>query len=316
MADIVYPTTFTIDGPWLIDADRLQEFDQLLARELSALTLTEKQISEKVGATIERTKAGYPALREADSEIAKIRAREEQSLKKNEPSRKLTVQLGGGKTLAAESFADAARHPEVVNAVPRGFRLTIDRPLGFRCDLSVEDRRLRLSLYGTNAEEARSLFDTLRLWAEKTKAATLERLWVKATGFGVHWGLWFIIVSAASEIIIHPSASPYKEQAHRLLSKGLLPNEQLKALELLLALESNYDPHPYLPAWFSVVVLVGLLLCILLSVRPNVVLALGKGVSRVNLWRWWVRVVFVSVPLFLFSTVASVFIKRFVETTL
>jgi hypothetical protein len=97
----------------------------------------------------------------------------------------------------------------------------------------------------------------------------------------------------------------YKTEAAKLLSKGLSSSDQLKATEIMLALASDYSPaqaHATLPGWYWLLTIGGLGLCLILSFPPNCVIGLGAGEGRLHRWEVWLKFVFYSVPVFLFTT--------------
>lgn len=230
-------------------------------------------------------------------------------------SRQLTLLLKDKKRLMSETFEQAGRHLGIAAEAPVGFELQLQAG-DIRCSLSIEEGytpRLDLRVATAERSEGNELFAALRQWIDGVKPTAGQRWWVKLQG--LQWFVWFswLIVTLFIEAAI-ASSSPYEEAAHKLLAHGLERADQLKALQILLALSSDYQPQGsaglHLHAWFWVSLVAGLISCILLSIQPRVCIGLGKGETRVRRWRRWMSFVFFSIPSFVFLAIASFFANR------
>jgi|ERR1051326_1514760 len=98
----------------------------------------------------------------------------------------------------------------------------------------------------------------------------------------------------------------YQAQAVELLQKGVNPQNEIKAIEILLALQSDYRNQQIPPSKpsgrFWLFLVVGGLLCLALSFPPELVVGLGKGEKELARWQSWIKFVSITVPAFLAST--------------
>jgi hypothetical protein len=131
-------------------------------------------------------------------------------------------------------------------------------------------------------------------------------VWNWVASHQIQWAIWVSVVYASSTILREKGNSPYADAAHKLLDKGIDSKDLTKALELMLALESDYRPmnSTGIPRWFLLVAFGGLFVCIALSIHPHIEVGLGKGRARLRHWNLWVRFVALTIPLFVVSTAA------------
>jgi hypothetical protein len=273
MADLTYPTDLDLAGPWLVTAEQLEALDEIVEREWGALqTSVESRLSK----------------------------------------RSVAILLKDGKRLSGRTFKEASAHPEVVTSRVIGLGMELSNG-ETRCFFSLGgplNKNLRLSVSGTNQQSRERLFSQLRYWVTDCQAPGWQRAWNWVASEGFQWLLWWIVVSVSwiilAEIMAGKGDSHYIDAAHKLLAKGLDSKDLTKALELILALESHYQPtnSTEIPIWILLVTFGGLLVCIALSIRPRIEVGLGKGKARLRLWNLWMRFVAVTLPLFVVATVA------------
>lgn len=224
--------------------------------------------------------------------------------------RDVKVLLKDDKKLSAKTFEDAARHPEIAASRIAEIEMVLSNS-ETSSSLSVGGRwtkNLRLSVTGANQQDRERLFIALRNWVIDCQAPTWQRAWSWAASHWIQWFTWWVVIAGlSSQLLPGKQYSPYIDEAHQLLTKGIGDKDLPKALEIILALESGYGVRSS-PSGnallFFLVAIGGLLVCIAVSIYPRVEVGLGKGRIRIRIWTWWMRFVVVSVPLFVFSTVA------------
>ena len=108
-------------------------------------------------------------------------------------------------------------------------------------------------------------------------------------------------------VALLPSASRdidqlVRSQAQEILRDGLTQEELLQAVELLLISTAKWAPnfkHGSVPAWYLIVLAGGLAVSIMLSIRPKVVIGIGRGQPILERWRLWLKFVGVALPAFI-----------------
>lgn len=158
-----------------------------------------------------------------------------------------------------------------------------------------------------NIPEARELFVSLKQWMATVAPPKWLHFWRRFVG--LQWLIWIIAIV----VIVVTAGDPkeqakrtYQQQAHELLKDGLTQENQLKATETLLALQSGYVPSNQsarTPGWFLFLLFGGFLVCIASSILPSAVLGIGRGQDRIKFWRKWIWLVFIAVPSFVFLNI-------------
>lgn len=289
MTELSFPTRFKARGPWLLDSVQLQRLE-------AAVDEFVQQEPTNFAAL-----AGRPAV----------------------PVRSLTVLLSRGRELQVESFKHAFVHAGFQDEVPVGlvYRLKLgdtqavvrisadadkerDRPAsplpgslavtqeskGEELEIEVLPRATRLS---------QELFGVLKRWAEDVEPPVLQRWLSKARPaarviLGVM--LFLGLVSFFSPTTDYKQL--YKEEAHKILKEGVNQSNQQRAIELLLALQTDYSPPVQEQRRFGAVsprfVIIAVLSAIV-AITPRICLGFWRGKRRLRLWRNWMNLFYVTI---------------------
>jgi len=306
VARLSFPTEGKVPPPVLIDASQLEALDRLLDEHTHKLRLErEQRISELVNTEInERVVQGILKEDRIENETPRIRESVARLHSLEREIRSVTIYLPQGKEVEGNRFADATSHP-------LGEKET---PLGFLLLLKVGEVKARVSVAGpwreglyidvepNDAEIAQELYGALRNWASDVEPPKWQQIWcVLRSLFGwllylwIAMGLVFIPLSNRGEA----GKNVQKAEARKLLANGINPGSQQRALELLLAIESDYDPGiPTLSlgrrywGYFALGAMVLGAACIC----PQISIGILNGKQRVRRWRLWIKTVTVTVP--------------------
>lgn len=244
MPELLYPTSVRLGGPWLISSAQLEAFDQIVDQQVPRLEASiERHVSEK----LEEYSNNFEGknLRE-DDKADLLRQWDAQQRIMYKLMREVNIQLADGKTISSKTFREAATHRESEYSRMVGF----DMKLGngeTRRELSLHRlcaSTLQLSVYGDDNQDRQDLFTALRQWVSDIQAPDWQRMWIGLTNFGVQWFIALIGLVIIRFVYITPSA-PYVEAAHALVAKGLTPKDVTKAIEIILALQSRYNPSAW-----------------------------------------------------------------------
>jgi hypothetical protein len=321
MPQVTYPTRTRIKAPILLTAEALRRLDESLAEQLPTLR---KQQEDLVPETVaERLRSSLGSLNLSEERIEEKRQQftdeaKEELLRNTFTS--LAIHFSDGSRLDAKSFSEASDHPQVSQNIATGFVLEV-RCGAITATLETDyDDDLTLSVSPSNYEPARNLYSSLNRWLRSVKSPRWQQLWktiVISSTFV--WLIWIVVLFAAAGIASDLGAkASYKEQAHKLIDQGVTPDKQQKALEIILALESDYSGPAQGPLgrWFWVFLVSGTFVAAVLAYPPRLEVGIGRGEDRVVRWQKWLRFVFVIVPTFIASNflwpVVSDLIKRFV----
>ena len=236
-------------------------------------------------------------------------------------STSLLIHFSDGSRLEARSFDEAAAHPQALQSTVKSFALDVAcGAISARIEAgSGFDPSLAIEVSPSNYEPARTLFAALRRWARGVTPARWQQVWrsVVFTPF-IPWMVWVVLLFSVWGVSMDSQAKYYyRDQAHRLIQNGVTPDKQQKALETMLALQSEYPAPVQYPIghWFWLFLLTGTVATAILAHPPNLEVGIGRGEDRVVRWQKWMRAAFVFVPTFLASNflwpLISDFIKKY-----
>jgi len=357
MAEFIYTTSTSVRGPWLIDADKLEELDNILGEEEARLL---KRNEERLNAEVERQlqgdyvvdskmhqlklrkllrddsppKEGEEPARNAEepdreAEIEKIKGERRNEIRSNLvtrgyggylQSRSLTIRLKKNKKVIVKSFGEALREQSLSEEMPDGFTFDL-RSGDITCTIDMrQNGSLDISVSPEHLPESRELFATLQRWAGPTRPPTWQRFWMSLNP--IQWALWLCLLMV-SGLMIDDSKSHAKEafrnQAHQLLKDGISQDEQIKAIETILALQADYVPvgqQSRTPGWFMLLIFGGFAICVVLTFTPKSLIGIGRGQEAIGRWRKWMRFVFMIVPGFIFLNIIWPWLSNIISNRL
>ncbi len=311
MARLSFPTEARIPGPLLIDANQLQGLDQLIDGHIDALrrerehliaASTEKEIGELLANGLLRQdqiadKGGW--VRES---VARRLERE---------ARSVTIYLPRGKAVHAKRFAEAMSHPLGEEEAPSGFLLNlkvaaVEVRVGVNSPWSED---LRIDVDPNDVGVAQELFGALRNWASDVEAPKWQQRWSALNPvFGLLFYLWILGGLVLFPLATWSTASKdlQKSEARKLLASGINPSNQQRALELLLAIESDY--HPGAPTsslglrywgYFGL----GAIFLGAACICPKTSIGIWRGKQNVKRWRLWIKTATVTVPVLIVTSI-------------
>jgi hypothetical protein len=316
MTTFTYSTELDFRGPWLLETEALEQLHKIL--DSAWLTYQETKL-----ALIEQTVVAAAAqeARKRGRTVDDEWMREQRLLEMRRYSsdkRRVRVDLGGSKSITTETVSQAIAELAVTNELPAAMDISLQMKT-IEASVSVGGSRiwrsdsLRIRVSPESNQEARELFGALRQWAKTYQPPIWQQVWPIEPFY--HWMVWIFLVYIG--FIFLPSSSDVGKaqlsaKARELLADGLQPGEQTEALEILLRLQTGTVPNITIgfPGWFKVFFWAGLLIALILTIRPKVVLGMGRGTDAIKRWRLWLRFVGVTVPGVIFTS----FVWPFIET--
>jgi hypothetical protein len=322
MSEVIYSTKVYVKGPWLIDADALIQLDEILNDEWIRLQHRKEELLD--GEAESQIRAWrelgiYEELSEEELRQKKEKLKEEKAIVSlHKDKKEIRIYLPKSRSVVTNSFQAAFREQAIVEEMPIGFRVELQCG-EVRCEMSLKREYNELSINVTpeKSREAWELFIALRQWVVKNRAPTWQRVWSGWAGF--QWIIWVALIFLSATIIsesLDYATPEAKSRAQKLLDSGISEAEIPEAVELLLILQTKYNPgqpKPQLPSWFKVVLVGGLIACVILSIRPKVVLGIGRGMERIIWWRRWLRFVGITLPTLIFGSFVWPYIEQTVQ---
>lgn len=285
MIEIHAATSLQLRGPWLLDLDAIRDLDRILTSTLPAL---EDERDAWVYAKIKSTSAD--GLRDSQR-VEKLFPR---------PDLVYELDLGKNRILRVSSFDELRAHPGLDGENPTSFRATItfnERP--FVLSLEGNHKHLVVDVPRSSAHALKFIAD-IREWSERYGPSAVQVWWLRLRP--VFW-VFFVIAT----ILFVPSndspGEPWRSRALDFAKNGVGQEQLPEALRTLLALQVHAPPPSEAPSLRGMAVWASALLgCILLSICPSLVIGLGKGRSYIRRWRLWMKLVTISIPALIFTT--------------
>jgi hypothetical protein len=314
MARLQTPTAVEVPGPWLIEISHLLALDDIYASYIPRLEENQEvAIHEEIERRIKQhtpENASQDLARQIAERLAKG-VRETRGFVGRE--RRITVYLPGGRTLQTELFSEVINHATTTNEVP----------LGFRSSLTVEPVRIVVELRGSDLDMdvtpnidplSQEVYGALLNWVSDVQAPVWLKTWLK------YKVLALMLLSFSLLVLLlvgvgwsqQTAISYFKVEAHKLLSGGVTPANQPRAVELLLAIVSDYSGSaakgPSLRYWTTIGLLALMFPCLYFC--PRVVIGVWRGKARIKRWRIWIRMMSISIPALLISTLGMPWILK------
>ncbi len=314
MASISYPTSLKISGPWLIDEEKLKQLDNLIdvcfrkmqeETDRSINTLIDREIDQRVneGSSQQAATETVNSLRS----ILKSRIRSRPD-KKN-----TTVYLTGGRTAKGQNFAELMVLPHAQNEIPRGFRIDVSAgEMSATVSLnSTYSEDFEIEVSPTNNPLSEEIFGMLHNWVADIAPPKWQQKWLSWGEF-LPFGLWPVVILFFlfiwAENVSDGPKSNLKQEARVLLNQGINPSNEVRAMELLLSIESDYTPERVAVKWipgmhFWIYLSLAVYISIALSTCPKRAIGVWGGRELVKRKRQWIKFVSVSVPLYFATSI-------------
>jgi hypothetical protein len=294
MTKLMYSTELTIQGPWFLDADSLLRLDYILDEENRNLLIYRDKKVDRDAKEYVNTYQSKLSDTDRAEKIANLKKEYLEEIDRYEYkygiTREINVSFANGQTIVAESFNKILRDRSATDALPTLFNLDM-KCCDIHCNIALKkyhDDSLNINVSPEGVEEAIELFVILRQWAQSNYAPSWQRMWLKITSyFPFHWIAWGVVLWVAFLTMIYEATSPAEEmimtRAHQLIDSGISNTNMQEAIETLLMLHTKCYPglssssSMIFPGWVKAWTVIGLIVCIILSVKPSVIIGIGKG---------------------------------------
>ncbi len=326
MASIAYPTSASIRGPWIIDAESLLHLDRVVDSCLTRMTEQRTQDLESAYVS-EQTRLiedGYDGARQ-ETTMKSLRPMIQRRFA--EKRNQVTVYLSGGRTAEGRGFEELMNQPHMQDELPRGFAITAEAGLSrISVELSVDkpwDSDLKMSVNSNDQQFALELFGKLQNWATDIQPKRWVKRWANAGAIpkllsGLFCG--FLLALLFVTLTPRPGPSEVKQEARQLAQHGVNSDNQLVALQLLLDLESGYEPQPtpsrhLIPGtqfWIYTAFVATIIL--ILNFPPQGAIGLWAGKDKVNKQQRWCQFVSITIPGFILTFFLLPWLKHLLHT--
>ncbi len=301
---IQYPTEVEMPGPWLLEDQALLQLEQILDDEWKRLetrrnSLIEVEADEKIREWQDSGLLKTPKEKK-DKRQEFIRNPSYTLARSN---KNIVLFLKNKGTYPTDKFSSALRDNALLDETVTGFSVDMESAdIRYKIRTKSWSDELHINVSPENTTEAREIYVSLRDWAEKNSLPYWQRLWNKI--YGINWYVWLILVFMSLMIwsaTLSSSTSNAKQRAKDLLNTGITQQNTSEAIELLLIIQTDYDPmappvNIKIPSWLKILFWSGLVLNTLLSFRSKTLLGIGKGRKKLSNWKIWYKFIGITIP--------------------
>jgi hypothetical protein len=305
MAKLSFPTSTEIKGPLLIDPTQLEVLDQIIDRHLERIREYRNNVVNEQASKEAREGVSEGLMKE--DQVASYEAkckRELLSTYRFGETRSFSLYLTRGREIQAHRFSEAASQPVGDQETALGFSSylkvgEVEAKIRLR---SSRSEGISIDVEPNHVEVAQELFGALSNWASDIEAPKWQQRWLEFKELAVVvlslvliFG--FILVPLLNWGGAGKSAST--AEARKLLASGINSSNEQRAITLLLAIASDYDPGvpaPSLGTRYWGYLLLSFVVLLIGSSCPSVSIGLWKGKRRLKARRWWIRTVAVAIP--------------------
>ncbi|WP_437504961.1 hypothetical protein [Sorangium sp. So ce1099] len=317
MYQVEYSTTTTRTGFILLSESAITKLDSTLTEEFARLDnlrteSIDAEIRREQNELLDRWASTSSSI--DDNERARFLNRAAERVRSHwdisyPKSIKIELPLRNGRTLTGNSLKALAQHAELDNTYPVTLKVSM-RCGTVSADINISEatfsgHKLHIHTRPESSELARELSISLTSWADSLQQSTHVKFWARVPAIF----FWFAAVFAANVYVSFSKVTnPYTASAHSIIREGVTPQNLPRAVEVMLALQSNYREPPKQPENqnLSWVLLGTLTVClILLSIKPGKpVIAMGQGRNRYTWWQTYITYAAKLVPAFIAIEIA------------
>lgn len=311
MGILYVPPEKEIIGPWILSLAELEELDTII--EFIDSKLKESQeIEFQTEAEEDVKNERYKTVEEALEKGFKYSFKKEK--KKN------IVLISEDETrLTDESLKNILIDTKIKAFKPKELDITVEYGYSNIFNLTVRrrfdgDLKYKIKCFDNDIEN--QINYKIENWVEKNQPNRVKRIWNK-------YSFLFLMFSAMicffSLINIYKVENPkaidiYKSDIEEILKNGITNENQVKAIELMLKVNTNYlpanvEPIETINGTLIKVSVIAFILVLIFWKKPKTTIGVGKHKNLITFYNWYVKIVLITIPTIFFLPPIIEFIK-------
>jgi hypothetical protein len=313
MPSITYRTELSVAQPWLIEAKSLEELDAVVD---ACIAKMREQRNREIEVSVEKyaTENTGASKQQLDERRAEITA----YWRYSRDERIVTIFLSGGRTAEGVTFKELMALPNIQNELPRGFRLhaqvgKTSSEISFKTTFLGE---FEVRVEPSRGEVSLEIFGLIQNWVTEIQPPRWQQWWLQFRIIPAlllsSWVLFFLVSLSG---IIPNGQEQLKQEARDLAERGVNSSNEAQALQLILAIDSEYQPlelkaaaHPTGRGW-GYFLLISFVLAGL-SIPPRSAIGMWGGRFAVRRQKAWLKIVSVTVPTLIISGMLLPWLRR------
>lgn len=292
------PPEIGVAGPWLLDRKKLEELDSLILKIEQGLEKSQRQEIKEIESKNIGDGKRYRTLDEAITY--------ERSSFGGKVNKTINIISKDKSRLTGTSLRKLITNPRIEQFEP--VFLSIDIEYGrtnlFQMSFSKSSftgLQFKLDCYEPSIQD--DLRYEVQGWIEENKPNKGSQLWLKFSSLIFIFSLIFVwlIIYIASQPQEVSSLDIYQKEITSLIEEGVNETNNDRVLELLLLLNINHVPEEYeiKPIYnygLLRMAVLGLIVVLLGIYPPKTTIGVGKDKNKIFYYRWYIRIVLISVP--------------------
>ncbi len=313
MGQLITPSDRKIKGPWLLEKKNLEELHECLAR---IETLLEEAFESSVERATELLLEDYRSSIELNIEEARLKILDKYQFK--EFNKYVILYQKDGKLIRDHSLLSLLKDEKIDNFKPIRIEIKIQKgPCEFCFELYTGGfGELEIRIKATDDNIFSDIKYEINNWIDNHKPITIVQKWSSS------WFPFVIIIIASlvigsSSFLLKSKEVIYKEslvqESKELLKDGYISQEEVnKTLKIILEEESGYVPDNFSPKIqinhnIENTLLLATIGIIILSIRPESVIGIGKNKWKPYFYKKWIYIVLIYIPL---SIIIPIIIRK------
>lgn len=298
MGQYYVPAKGSITGPWLLDLKHIEELDSIIPYIEEKLNASQTaEIEKKFSLDIKNGK--YKDLEDAV-----------QHYRKNSLfagiERKIELTSKKGAVFKGGTLKEILIDPKLDDFNPSLLEIDISYGHTNQFKISVGRRfdgelNYKLSCFDLIIEDEINYI--IKNWVAENKPKLAPRIWNKNFPLMVGFGLLllFLGISTLFEKDTPTTSEIYKDETKALLETGINAENRDVAIELMLKYNSNFRPESIEPKisynrTALKIIFLGGMLIFFGVLRPHTVIGVGKNLSLLRFYRFYINFVLVVIP--------------------
>lgn len=299
MSEFILPRSFEIDGPWLIDENKLLELSDILNEILEKLKIQNKYEAEKfiIENNLDKNKdANFEKLVD---DLIRDRYPYDQF------RQDIIVKFKKSKKKVYNN----------INEFIKDFHIKDELVIGFEIIYTIGSNNLNIDIsranycekliYNININDENIRKDFIYMldkWISKSKPSIFMQFWKNYVG--LHWAViifLFFIFAIPQKTIRDLYVEKLNVEVTELINKGIDENSIYNAVDFLVKLNSEYVPDDFVKSYsgsdyFTYIMLFLLIIGLVLSFPPKTNFGVGKGKTNIKIWNAWIKFIFIFIP--------------------
>ncbi|HXU27518.1 MAG TPA: hypothetical protein VN698_09825 [Bacteroidia bacterium] len=296
MGQLIYPSTREIKGPWLLKKEDFEELEKVFIEIENYL---EKSLSIEIQETV-HTENEKENLSEKEIIALIEKAKKRYSFEKK--SKTYMIISEDETRLKDSSIRELLKDKSLRDLKPSEFYIFIENGYNNTIKFEVSDKYFGSLKYDLNCYDSK-IKDEIQFeidnWIDKRIPSRVLKFW---SNWGIAFAAYsFIAILIVLLFIFIPEYQSYKEvltkQADELIKNGITSENNYKAINLLLKLQTNYVPDNFSPilkpkgSLIYKMLVLSIFIFTISIIKPKTTIGLGKRKIKEKIYRHWLKIV-------------------------